>query len=163
MRLYKLTEQYSQVLDMLNDTEADIQCIKDTLEGLQGDIEDKAINIAKMIKSLDADIAAIKAEEERLYERRKAYENRKNSIKEYLEQQLFIVGVDNIKSATMTVYMKNNAESVKLTESNLQSYPDKYKRYKFDGINKTLLLEDLRAGNIIPGAEITRTKSVVIR
>jgi seryl-tRNA synthetase len=165
MKLYELTTQYSQVMDMLNNTDADMQAIKDTLEGLQGDIEDKAINIAKMIKSLDADIAAIKAEEERLSERRKVYENRRESIKEHLEQQLSAVGVEKVKTATMTVSMQNNAPSIKVISEDrfYETIPKMYRIAQPYKVDKKAVLEAMKNGEMFVGAELQQTKSLRIR
>ena len=167
MRLYELTEQYNQVMDMLNNTDADMQAIKDTLEGLQGDIEDKAINIAKMIKTLDADIETIKVEEKRLNDRRKVYENRKDSIKEYLEQQLKTVGIEKVKTATMTVSMQNNPPSVNIVDEEALKEWAKGKDFcwivKEPELSKRALLDGMKSGIEIPGAEIKQTKSLRIR
>ena len=73
MKLYELTNDYQQLLAML-DEENDFppEAIADTLESISAEIEDKADNIACMLKSIDAYITAIKAEETHLAERRKA-------------------------------------------------------------------------------------------
>lgn len=42
MRLYELTEQYDEVMNLLYDGETDEQTILDTLESIEGEIEDKA-------------------------------------------------------------------------------------------------------------------------
>ncbi|MBO1683294.1 siphovirus Gp157 family protein, partial [[Clostridium] scindens] len=52
MRLYELTEQYDGVMNLLYDGETDEQTILDTLESIEGEIEDKADNYAKIIKNM---------------------------------------------------------------------------------------------------------------
>ena len=52
--LYQLTNNYETVLNMLYDEDADEQMILDTLEAIEGEIEDKADNYAKIIKELEA-------------------------------------------------------------------------------------------------------------
>ena len=47
------------VMDMLEDEEVDEQTIIDTLEALDGEIENKADNYAKIIRSLESDIDGI--------------------------------------------------------------------------------------------------------
>ena len=42
--LYELTDQYNDILNMLYDGETDQQIIFDTLESIDGEIEDKADN-----------------------------------------------------------------------------------------------------------------------
>jgi hypothetical protein len=47
--LYQLSGNYLQALDFLTDPEMDVpmEAINDTLEGLSGELEDKAVNVAK--------------------------------------------------------------------------------------------------------------------
>ena len=66
MKLYELTEQYDGVMNLLYDGETDEQTILDTLESIEGEIEDKADNYAKIIKTMTAEAEAIKSEEDRI-------------------------------------------------------------------------------------------------
>lgn len=161
MKLYELTTAYQQLLDMLQDENADTECINDTLESLQGDIEEKAINIAKIIKSIDADIKAIKTEEERLMNKRNSLDVRKSNIKKYLESQLSACGIDKVKTPTMTVSLQNNPLSVKIIDESL--IPKKYFITPAPQISKTLLMKQLKEGKKIPGCELQQTKSLRIR
>ena len=54
MRLYELTEQWDTVFNMMEDGETDEQVIFDTLEAIEGEIEYKADNYAKIIRNLQA-------------------------------------------------------------------------------------------------------------
>ena len=63
MRLYELAEQWDDVYNMLEDGETDEQVIFDTLQSIEGEIEDKADNYAKMIRNLQASVDVLKAEE----------------------------------------------------------------------------------------------------
>lgn len=75
-KLYELTGAFLEVLSMLEDEECDEQCIMDTLESIEYEIEDKADGYAKMIKSLESDIAGMSKEIERLDSRKTTYNNR---------------------------------------------------------------------------------------
>ena len=63
--LYQLTNNYETVLNMLYDEEVDEQMILDTLEGIVGEIEDKADGYAKIINELEAKKNARKEEAKR--------------------------------------------------------------------------------------------------
>ncbi len=82
--LYQLTSNYETVLNMLYDEEIDEQMILDTLEGIEGEIEDKADGYAKIIKELEAKKNARKEEAKRLTESAKVFENRVNTLKSNL-------------------------------------------------------------------------------
>ena len=49
-KLYELKENWKQVQEMLYEEEIDEQCILDTLESIEGEIEDKADSYAMIIK-----------------------------------------------------------------------------------------------------------------
>lgn len=82
--LYQLTNDYENVLNMLYNEDIDEQMILDTLEGIEGEIEDKADGYAKIIKELEAKRDARKAEVKRLTESAKVFENRVNVLKQNL-------------------------------------------------------------------------------
>ena len=65
MKLYELTNDYLALLDAIDNDEIPEEAIADTLESITACIEDKADSIACLLKNLDADIVAIKAEEAR--------------------------------------------------------------------------------------------------
>lgn len=82
--LYQLTNNYETVLNMLYDEDTDEQMILDTLEAIEGEIEDKADNYAKIIKELEAKQNARKEEAKRLTESAKVFENRVKTLKSNL-------------------------------------------------------------------------------
>ncbi|EPV6683415.1 siphovirus Gp157 family protein, partial [Listeria monocytogenes] len=53
MKLYELTQAYNQVLEMAE--ELDTETLQDTLDSIREPIEEKAENIIKMVKSIDAE------------------------------------------------------------------------------------------------------------
>ena len=83
--LYKLNQDYQELLNMLYQDDVDEQMMLDTLESLEGDIEDKADNYAKIIRELEAKRDTRKTEAKRLTDSAAILDNR---IK-YLKQNLF--------------------------------------------------------------------------
>ena len=83
--LYKLNQDYQELLNMLYQDDVDEQMILDTLESLEGDIEDKADNYAKIIRELEAKRDTRETEAKRLTDSAAILDNR---IK-YLKQNLF--------------------------------------------------------------------------
>ena len=101
--LYELTSEYMELLTLAEDPDTDPQAFADTLEGLTGEIEDKADNYAKVLRMLDGDAQAIRDEERRLKARREAIENNIKRMKQMLQ---FIyssysepIGLDEIAGA----------------------------------------------------------------
>jgi predicted nuclease with TOPRIM domain len=158
VKLYDLVSQYNQVLEMAE--EVDVETLKDTLESIQESIEEKAQNTAKLIKSMEVDTKALKEEEQRLADRRKSLENKISSIKEYLQTQLEIAGIDKVKGPILTVSIQNNPPSVKVIDDKLLSA---YMVPVEPKLDKKTLLSDLKSGKEVPGAEIQQGRSVRIR
>ena len=78
--LYQLTNNYEQVLNMLYDEDVDEQMILDTLESIEGEIEEKADGYAKIIRELEAMRDARKEEMYRQQEGARVLDNRKNKV-----------------------------------------------------------------------------------
>lgn len=108
MNLYELTEQYLVLQEMAYDPEVDEQVFQDTMEGLWGEIEDKADGYAKIILGLKADIEALRAEEMRLAARRKGLETRSSQLKDNLEANMREMGKMKFKTALFSFNIQKN-------------------------------------------------------
>ena len=127
MRLYELAEQWDAVFNMMEDGETDEQVIFDTLESIEGEIEDKADNYAKMIRNLQANVDVLKAEEERLYQRRKSTENHIQRLKDNLQANLEFIGKTKFKTDLFSFSVAKNGGKQPLSiTDNLDEIPGKY-------------------------------------
>lgn len=81
MNIYELKENWKQVAEMLYEEEIDEKCILDTLESIEGEIEDKADSYAKIIKEFEALREARKTEAKRLNESASVLDNRIKFLK----------------------------------------------------------------------------------
>lgn len=83
----------------------------DTLEGLEGEFEDKADNYAKIIRMLKGNAEIIQGEEARLYARRKTMENRIQRMKEMLQASMEFIGKTKFKTALFSFSVAKNGGS----------------------------------------------------
>ncbi|MED1953955.1 siphovirus Gp157 family protein [Brevibacillus centrosporus] len=160
MNLYELTGSYLNLLQLTQDGEIDEQAIADTLASLEDAIDQKAEGIAKVMRSNSALIDALKAEEKRLAERRKALENRNESLKQYLASSLEAIGVDKVKTATHTIGFRNNPPAVSVLDE--AAVPLQY-FITTQSLDKKSILEQLKNGEEIPGVTLTVGRSLQIR
>ena len=105
--LYELTGDYLALLQMLEDTE-DSQIVIDTLEGIEGEIEIKADNYARVMKCIEGDIAAVKAEIERLQARKKTMENNIDNLKKHLQYAMVTTGKTKFKTELFSFAVQKN-------------------------------------------------------
>ena len=159
MKLYELAQNYAQLLEMAEEMESD--ALVDTLEALQGEIEEKAENIAKLVKNLEADAKIIKEEEQRLAERRRAIEAKIERLKTYLQEQLEVAGLQKVKRPTITVAIQANPPSVEISDEKL--IPSEFMIPQPAKIDKKAILERLKNGEEISGCVLKQTKGVRIR
>lgn len=161
--LYELTGDYWQAMEFLTHprTELPIQAIEDTLEGIEEEIKDKSINIAKAQRNMEVTINAIKQAEGQMKKRRITIEKRMNWLKAYLKTHMEQAGFKKIESPWFVLSIRNNPQSVAI--DNPDKIPDNYKSEKTtQSIDKKALLADLKQGKVIAGASISQTTRLQI-
>lgn len=166
MKLYELAQNYAEVQKMLEEEESDIdpEVIKMTLDAIEEEIAVKCENIAKMIRTLEAEEKAFKEEEERLFKKRKTIESRKEWLKKYVEEQLQKAGIEEVKGKIFTIALRPNPPSVEIIdEETFMTAGTKYLIPQPPKIDKRLLIEDLKNGINVPGAMLKQTKGLRIR
>ena len=112
--LYELTNAYETVLNMLYE-EDDEQMILDTLEGIEGEIEEKADNYAKIIRELEAKAKSRKEEAKRLTENAKTLENKIKFLKDNLYNSMKIIGKTKFSTDLFTFNIAKNGGKQALT------------------------------------------------
>ena len=159
--LYDLTGEWLELYDMADDPDMDADMWFDTIEGLEGEIENKADGYAKVIAQLTADSLAIKAEEERLYNRRKTIENRVAAMKGRLQQMMELTGKTKFKTALFSFGIQKNSPSLVVLDD--KKILDKYLIPQDPKVDKRAILNDLKDGATYDWAEIVQTESLRIR
>ena len=166
-KLYKLTEQYKTIEEML-DREIEYISqdeIKETLANIKDEIEDKVASIGKLVLELKSDIESVKAEEDRLARRRSGYTSKMEWLKGYLLVEMQSTRVLKVKQDVISVSVQDNPPSVEVVD--LEQIPEQYIRIipETKEADKKAITEHFKAtGEIIPGTDLTLTrKHVVIR
>lgn len=125
--LYEIGKEYLEALEALTDPELDIplDAISDTLEGIEGQLQEKATNVAKFMRSLEATASAIKEAEQKMAQRRKAIESRADWLKDYLKRNMEHSGITKIESPWFVLSIQKNPPSVVIDDESL--IPDEFK------------------------------------
>lgn len=161
MKLYELTENYLNLQELLENPEVPQELITNALDQVGEELEVKAENIAKLIKTLEVDIAGFKEEEKRLSDRRKSLENKVKNLKEYLDRAMKATGKTEFKGKLFSFNIQKNAPGVSIIDEKL--IPKEYLIEQAPVIDKKAILNDLKNGEDIPGVEIKQTESLRIR
>lgn len=159
--LYKLTNDYDEVLHMLDDPDIDEQAIIDTCDAIEGAIEDKADSYAFIITGINADVDAIKTEQARLSARRRALENRVTLLKRILEDAMRVTGRTKFKTALHSFGIQKNGGKAPIDIYG--KVPDEYIRIIKEP-NTELIREVLESGESLDFAILQeRGESLRIR
>lgn len=110
--LFLLADEYHSAVEKLADLELDDQTIADTLEGMSGDIETKARNVAAFARNLEATAAAIKDAESQMAARRKAMESRAANVRRYLLTCMQVAGIQKIECQLFSLAVRSNPPAV---------------------------------------------------
>lgn len=157
--LYQLTNIYETLLVMLYDEETDEKMILDTLESIEGEIEDKADGYAKIIKELLGDAEKIKSEKQRLEARQKSFENRAKLLKNNLQEAMTKIGKTKFKTELFSFNIQKNGGKQALTIDG--EVPDTFKKLVDDSDKIRQALEN---GENLPFAHLEpRSESLRIR
>lgn len=102
MKLYEIDRKIADIFESMTIDEVTGEVILDTeaLAALQEERSKKLEGAALMVRNLETEAKAIKAEEDRLAARRKAFENKAKRIREWLG---FSLGGEKLKTAMVTV------------------------------------------------------------
>ena len=110
--LYELTDEYLTVLEMAEDPDVDPEVFSDTLDAVGGEIEVKADGYARVMKTLESQVAGLKAEEARLGARRKVLEGNIDRMKRSLQQAMEITGKTKFRTELFSFGIQKNPASL---------------------------------------------------
>lgn len=167
MTLRELTGQYQMLADMASDPSVDEQTLKDTMEGLEGEIEIKADSYATIIASMEGDIETLKKEEDRVKYRRQVLENRIKSMKLNLTDAMRATGKTKFKTDLYSFGIQKNAPSLVYTMPDSvpkESYvPEMFRIKQPDKIDTNAIKNAIKAGATYDWCKLEQSESLRIR
>lgn len=161
MHLYELTDEYLRAFEALQVDEQGNMVGYEALEELAGALDEKLEAVACFVKDLCGEAARFKAEEEALAARRKQLESRAKWLSNYLQGQLEAVGREKFETVRCKLGF---SKSTKVNVLDMDLLPEAYRRVVTTiEPDKKALLPLLRAGEVIPGAELQESRTFQIK
>lgn len=160
--LYDLQGEYLDLLLLAEDPDVDPQLIVDTMEALDGEIEEKADGYAMVMRDLEEQELALKNEIDRLALRKAAVYNNRQTMKKALEAAMRVTGKTKFKTTLFSFNIQRNPASV-VVDVPWTKLPEDYLKYKDPEIDKTKLKKALQDGAEIEGAHLVQTESLRIK
>lgn len=164
MTLYELTDDYLALLSMAEDPDIDPQALADTMEGIEGALEDKAENYAKVIRTLEGDAAACDAESKRLRNKKQTIENNIKRMKAALQMAMEATGKTKFKTALFSFGIRKNPASVVIDAADVRDFPEEYVIESEPVLDKKALKDALKNGVDLSGlCHLEQSESLSIR
>ena len=155
MKLYEIAEMYEAMESL--DESIDITA---ALENIDGALEEKLENVAKLVRNLEAEAKAYEEEERRLRAQKQAAKNRIESIKRYVKENLEEIDRDKVKAGIFKWSLQNGPGRVEITDET--KIPEEYFVTEIKPL-KSEIKKAIEEGIITEGAEIVRDKSLRLR
>lgn len=162
--LYELTDEYLAALSALDAAETDEEeaAAWAALDGIEGDITDKAEAYAKILQIKQAEARAFAAEKTRLMACQRAAENAVEGLKARLLDSMQRLGIRDIQTGIGKWRIQLNPPKCEVTDAG--AVPQEYHIPQPDAIDRQGILKHYRAtGELLPGVEITQAESLRFR
>lgn len=136
MTLYDLTGEYIELLQLAEDPDTDPEVLSDTMEGLEGEIEDKAEGYVCVAKELEAEAEKFDKEIERLTKCRDSLRGNAKRVKACLLTAMDLINKPKLTTEHFKVSIAKNGglQPMKITGA----VPEEYLLYKPEPDNKKI-------------------------
>lgn len=160
MKLYEITGEILELLTMAEDLELDQKMIQDTMEGLDFEFEEKAEAYAKVVKTLEMDIAGLDEEIQRMTKRKATIKNNIDRLKRSLEGAMIATGKRKFKTPLFGFGIQKNPPSLNVLDES--KIPEEFWIEQQPKLDKKAALAYIKE-NEVDWAELSQTESLRIR
>ena len=140
-KLYEIGQRYQNLLDLIENEEVPAELLEGALQEVEDEFGNKAENIIKFLRNIESDIEALKVEEKRFYSRRKALENKLDSLKGYLFSNLKKLDIKKATFGLFQVSIRGTQASLKAIDED--KVPEDFFKVKKE-VDKTKLKDYLK-------------------
>jgi Siphovirus Gp157 len=157
MNLYSITQEYRQQLAALADLDMPPEVVADTVEGMQGDLENKLRAVIAFSLNLRAEAAAQKTAAQQMAERFKATESRVDGLLAYALKAMQDTGIGEVSTDEFAAKVAKNPASVNVIDAAL--IPAAYLRTPeppAPAPDKVAIAAAMKTGAVVPGCELVQ-------
>jgi hypothetical protein len=167
VKLYELVGQYRSLEALESSDDLPPEVIRDTLDGLEGQLQEKATNVALFVRNLESVADAIDEAAATMQARGTRLRARAQSLQQYLLFNLQAAGISKVESPFFTLTVKKNPPTVVIDSENL--IPAKFMRTPEPppppkpAPDKKAIGDAIKAGEEVPGAHAEQRERLEIK
>lgn len=162
MKLYEIPGTIRAALDRIEVDEETGEIINAAdLDAVEAEAHEKLESTALYVRELNAESDALKAEIERLTDRRRSLEKRSTFLKCLMLQGLDALGATKLKTPMVTISVRTS-KAVELDADALDVLPEGFIRIKREA-DKTAIKAAIERGFCMLGAHLVENRSLTMR
>lgn len=157
--IFEISERWLGFQRFIESTDAEDlpeQAIRDTFDGIEGEIREKIKDYAAVIKNLEAEIPAMEEAEANIKARRDALTNKVENMKSVADQVMKMAEIDKIDDPRFRIGYRKCPPSADIVDED--ALPDYVYVPQDPKLDKRLVLQLLKDGQEVPGAVLVEDK-----
>lgn len=143
--IYELTAEFNTLWALMEAGEISDETLADVFKNTQEELAIKLEGYCKFIKNCESDVAGIKAEIDRLQDRKAVLENTVKRAKEAMKVAVETSGENSYNCGTFKVSVSKSQPKVIIDDPYLENIPKRYLIPQDPTIDKKAILADLKA------------------
>lgn len=162
MKLYEISNNYIDLFNQADQDESIRDALDDTLEVIESEFEEKAINVAKYILNLEIEAEAIKNAESGMKDRRVTLDKKISWLKHYTRTHMEKVNKTKLWCPEFEMKIKKNPPSLIIRDEEL--IPAQFKKIvKTVSIDKKSIKDILKDGVGVKGCHLEQSNRLEIK
>jgi hypothetical protein len=167
VKLYELTAQYRALEALESSDDLPPEVIRDTLDGLTGQLQEKATNVALFIRNLESVADAIDEAAATMQARGTRLRARAQSLQQYLLFNMQAAGISKVESPYFELIVKKNPPTVVIDSESL--IPAEYMTQPEPlpppppRPDKKAIAAAFKAGEEVPGCHVEQRERLEIK
>jgi hypothetical protein len=161
--LYALSDEYLHLVELLDDSELDVDEVERELDRIGGEIAHKAESIAGLIRWYQGLADMRKAEAKRMADSVTSFQHQADRLRAYVLQHMVATGHTRIDTGRFTLSVRQNPPRVEIVEAML--VPSEFQRTRVivEPDKRAIAEHTKQTGEVVPGTEIVRGTRLDIR
>lgn len=162
LQLYKIADEYRKANEFLLKLESDVPltAIQETIDGLTGDLEYKALNVAAFYKNLEKEMDAMKEYMREMRARLNKCKNYADRLKEYLRFNLEKCNITKINGTEFNITIRKLPGTIVIHNAN--ELPAEFITATVIQANKLKIKEAIKNNVDVPGAHLESDSTTIM-
>ncbi len=160
--IYQISKEAAEIINALEETEGELTTEMETALAInQNELQEKAINYAYAIKSMEDDVTTINEEIKRLQAIKTAKNNAVDRMKDSVKNAMQLYGIEKLTSPTLTLSLrKSESVEVDLVEGLSNDFKITKTTVTAD---KVAIKQAIKQGENITGARLVEKLNLQIK